>query len=193
MAHWTEGMTWLNPPPEVMRAGSDLVVTTGFETDFWRGTFYDFVHDTGHALLRPTHGDFTAETTFSGDYQALYDQAGLMLYASPTHWIKAGIEFTDGLAHLSVVVTNGQSDWSVRPMPGLAGPLTLRLSRHGDAVRVQFRDDTGWPLLRLAWFPPDLAVSVGPMACSPTRAGFRATFHHFALLPPIARDLHESG
>jgi hypothetical protein len=44
---WADGMTWRNPPPAVRAKGGDLIVTTGFETDFWRETFYGFVHDNG--------------------------------------------------------------------------------------------------------------------------------------------------
>ena len=110
------------------------------KTDFWRETFYGFIRDSGHAYLRGVSGDFTASATVLGDYEALYDQAGLFLRLDEKHWIKAGIEYTDGLMHFSVVVTNGVSDWSVIPLPE-AGPkdeVAVRLTRHGDAVRVQF-------------------------------------------------------
>ena len=40
-------------------------------------------------------------------------------------------------------------------------------------------------MLRLAWFPEGPA-GVGPMACSPQRAGFRAEFRDFRLGPPAA-------
>jgi len=191
MVEWADGMVWLNPPAAGTAMAEGLAVTTGDQTDFWRGTFYDFYRDDGHFLHCPATGDFSAELRFTGDYRALYDQAGLMLRANATHWVKAGVEFTDGVMHFSVVVTNGMSDWSVLALPGWSGPLTLRLSRHGDAVRVQYRDAGGaWRLVRLAWFPPELAVEVGPMCCSPTRAGFQVVFHDFALGPPIARDLH---
>ena len=46
------------------------------------------------------------------DYTANFDQAGLMLYLDEKHWLKCGVELTDGDRFLSVVVTNGRSDWS---------------------------------------------------------------------------------
>ena len=191
MTHWADQMTWLNPPPSAIRQGQALAVTTGENTDFWRGTFYGFYHDNGHFLFRRASGDFTAELTFSGDYRALYDQAGLMVRADADHWVKAGIEFTDGSAHFSVVVTNGLSDWSQQALPRLDGPLTIRLTRHGEAIRVQYRDAGGrWIAARLAHFPPAPTLEIGPMCCSPTRGGFGARFERFDLGAPISRDLH---
>ena len=101
-----------------MERGCDaLELWTDAKTDFWRETFYGFIRDSGHAFLRGVSGDFTASVTVLGDYEALYDQAGLLLRLDEEHWIKAGIEFTDGLMHFSVVVTSGVSDWSVIPLP----------------------------------------------------------------------------
>jgi regulation of enolase protein 1 (concanavalin A-like superfamily) len=122
-------MTWLNPPAAVAGGPESLTVTTGPNTDFWRETFYGFIRHSGHHLAHPVRGDFTARVTVTADYQALYDQAGLMLRLSDTHWIKAGIEHTDGQPVFSTVVTNGQSDWAALPLSFPASPITLRLSR----------------------------------------------------------------
>src|SRR4029079_1944614 len=108
----TSSMTWLNPPPRFEIRGGDLHVWSGPKTDFWQGTYYGFHRDDGHLLHRAGQGDFTAEGSFSGRYHELYDQAGLMVRADATHWMKCGIEYTDGAMHFSVVVTNGNSDWS---------------------------------------------------------------------------------
>ena len=91
--------TWLNPPPKHSYEGSVLHVETGKETDFWRETFYGFWRDSGHFLFSPVAGDFTAEVTVEGRYEVLYDQAGLMIRLSESHWIKAGIEYTDGVMY----------------------------------------------------------------------------------------------
>jgi uncharacterized protein len=183
---------WLNEPPAWSGDADGLAVETGETTDFWRDTFYGFTRDSGHAWLAPVDGDFTASATVTGGYSALYDQAGLMLRRDAGCWIKAGIEFTDGLMHFSTVVTGPRSDWSVIPLPG-ARPETVvgvRVTRHGDAARVQYALDGGpWAMARLAPFPAGPA-RVGPMACSPTRAGFAARFAEVRIGPPIARTLH---
>jgi hypothetical protein len=187
-----DGMTWLNEPPDFSVDGPVLSVTTGDRTDFWRETFYGFVRDDGHFLHRKVNGDFTAEVTVLGEFDTLYDQSGLMLRVDEHTWIKTGIEFTDGLTHVSAVVTRDRSDWSVVALPGYEGRLTLRLTRYGDAVRIQFRtgDDGDWQLLRLAYLPIPAACLVGVMCCSPERAGFTARFTDFRVGEPISRDLH---
>lgn len=184
--------SWLNEPPGWHGDASQLAVTTGGDTDFWRHTFYGFIRDDGHAWLQPVEGDFTLSAIVTGDYRHLYDQAGLMLRLDERNWIKTGIEYTDGLMHFSVVVTRDVSDWSVIPLPQ-ASPqdeLHVRLTRHDDAVRVQYAiGDQAWQMARLAPFSAAPA-KVGVMACSPQRAGFEATFRDIAVGPPISRQLH---
>ena len=70
---------WLNPPPRWSGDARALELETGAATDFWRETFYGFVRDSGHAWLAPVVGDFSLAVRFRGGYEALYDQAGLML------------------------------------------------------------------------------------------------------------------
>lgn len=188
----TQAFTWLNPPQRWSGSAAALEVETGANTDFWRETFYGFVRDTGHAWLTPVAGDFSASVKFRGEYETLYDQAGLMLRRDAGTWIKAGIEFTDGIPHFSVVVTNARSDWSVIPLKeaGRDTQVSVRITRHDDAVRVQFAlDGAPWRLARLAPFPAEPAA-VGVMACSPERGGFKARFEGLDIGPAIARDLH---
>ncbi len=135
-----DDLRWLNPPADWTGDATRLELRTAANTDFWRETFYGFIRDSGHAFLRRVSGDFSASAKVRGDYEALYDQAGLFLRIDEKHWIKAGIEFTDGLMHFSVVVTRDVSDWSVIPLPQskTSDEVSVRLTRHGDAVRVQF-------------------------------------------------------
>ncbi|PBC05185.1 DUF1349 domain-containing protein [Mesorhizobium sp. WSM3860] len=187
------GMAWVNPPPHHVFGDGTLHVRTGKETDFWRETFYGFRRDNGHFLHRPVAGDFSAEVTVKGEYKALYDQAGLMLRLSETHWIKAGIEYTDGLAYVSVVVTNDTSDWSLVGIPTDPDGVRIRLTRHAEAIRVQHLDAAHdrWKPVRLAHFPVSRSVDVGMMCCSPQREGFEVMFSGFSVGPPIARELHD--
>lgn len=184
--------SWLNPPASWSWEAGRLTVETSSKTDFWRETFYGFTRDTGHAFLQPATGDFTASATVTGDYVALYDQAGLFLRVDERYWIKAGIEFTDGLMHFSVVVTRDVSDWSVIPLPAArpSDEVSVQMTRHGNAVRVQFSVAGGaWRMARLCPFP-ETDAQIGMVACSPEREGFRAEFHDFVVGPPISRILH---
>jgi uncharacterized protein len=184
------GMTWLNPPDH-RTAPEGLTLVTAQGSDFWRTTFYGFVRDSGHFLHAPAPGDFSAEVTVTADYTHLYDQAGLMARVDAGTWVKAGVEYTDGQPFFSVVVTRDLSDWSTMPLPFPASPLRLRLTRHGDAIRVQVKTPAGvWLMARLGALSAAPA-QVGIMACSPERAGFRATFTDFTLGPAIDRRLHD--
>jgi uncharacterized protein len=184
---------WLGEPPSWRYDDGELTLTTGERTDFWQHTFYGFRRDNGHAFLKSVSSDFTASAIVSGAYEQLYDQAGLMLRIDARNWVKTGIEYTDGLMHFSVVVTReGLSDWSVIPLPDATpqDDIHVQLTRHGDAVRVQYAiGGRSWQMARLAPFP-DAEAAVGVMACSPERSGFQARFRDITVGPPIARKLH---
>lgn len=192
MSHFSDGLTWLNEPPHSAVEAGDLVVRSGSKTDFWQGTYYGFHRDNGHFLHQARSGELTAETHVTGHYETLYDQAGLMLRADATHWIKCGIEVTDGSPHLSVVVTNGHSDWSAQRVTLDGEPAGIRLTRLADACFIQFSiNQSPWAMARLAYFPPEPAeVQIGLAFCSPEREGFAARFHDFKLGAPAIREIH---
>ena len=189
-----DGMEWTSKPASwAVEADGTGVAKAAPGTDFWQTTFYGFQRDNGHGLLRQRAGDFSAHLTVEAAYDALYDQAGLMLRGGPENWIKFGVELTDGAPHLSVVVTNGTSDWSARPIT-LDGPLTLRATRLGAAVLLQHgSDQNGWQMARLAPFTTK-EVGVGPYLCSPERTKdmdpFQARFSAFDVSDPVVRELH---
>ncbi|MGR3512583.1 MAG: DUF1349 domain-containing protein [Paracoccaceae bacterium] len=180
---------WVNPPPAHALDGGRLTVITGDKTDFWQGTLYGFHRDDGHFLAFEAPETFDAVLCFESAFDTLYDQAGIMLRQGPEAWVKAGIEHSDGVLNFSVVVTNGVSDWSVQPVPGEEGPFTIRLIRTPDAIVVHRLSSDGWRLMRLAPFPPG-AAQVGPMACSPERAGLEVTFSDFTIGAAPEEALH---
>lgn len=191
---WQE-MAWLNPPERAEVEDGRLEVVTKPMTDFWRTTAYGFVHDDGHFLGAALATDAAMEVTFRGAFTAAFDQAGLMLRAGPDLWIKAGVELSDGVLFVSAVVTLGQSDWSVAPLPaGSAGlPVTIRASRTGDGVTIRYRIGAEEPfrLLRVAHMPPEAELLAGPMCCSPSRGGLVVRFEPVQVGPPDAQ-LHAS-
>jgi regulation of enolase protein 1 (concanavalin A-like superfamily) len=134
-------LAWLNEPPRWSEAGNTLHVTTGDRTDFWCRTHYGFVRDTGHFRFVEWAGDFSMSATIDAAYTHLYDQAGLMVRVDAGNWLKTGVEFTDDAAHFSTVVTrDGYSDWSQFKLPEKMGPaLDARITRHAEALRVQYR------------------------------------------------------
>ena len=189
----SDGM-WLNEPEQWTAKGDSLQVIISKATDFWRETHYGFNRDSRHFLGFPTAEAFTAELPIQGDYQALYDQAGLMVRIDAHHWVKAGIEFSDGRAMLASVLTDGRSDWATAPYEHDAGDFWMRATVANGVLRLQASADGKlWPLMRLAPFAKANSYLVGPMACTPERAGLKVTFSMFRLTPPLGKDLHDLG
>ncbi|MFO1067130.1 MAG: DUF1349 domain-containing protein [Geminicoccaceae bacterium] len=181
-------MQWINEPARWQAADGGLELTTDDKTDFWQGTYYGWHNDTGHVWGKPVSGDFTAEVTFSAAYEGHYDQAGLMLRFGPRSWVKAGVEYAHGDCLLSTVITRELSDWSVGPHISVSDHITIRLTRVGLAVCVQWKpagSDRAFATLRLGALSDAADGLVGPMACSPTRAGLVARFRDFRVTPPV--------
>jgi regulation of enolase protein 1 (concanavalin A-like superfamily) len=182
---WESGR-WLNPPLAVSVDGADLLVTTRDQTDFWRTTSYGYVHDDGHALLTDLPVGSAVEVSLVlPELNAQYDQAGALLWVDAQTWMKAPVEFTNGVATLGAVVTHGLSDWSVAPAPGSPGDeLSIRMSRAADAVSIRARFGTGeWQLIRLAPLSGSLDAAAGPFCCSPTREGLQVRFTGWRIGP----------
>ena len=183
---------WVNQPKVWSERDGVLEVTTDANTDFWRETHYGFTRDSGHFLAVHTRGDFSAQLRVRASYAMLYDQAGLMVRLDEQRWVKSGIELSDGRAMLSSVLTNGRSDWATAPYQHDAGDFWLRATVHSGVLRLQVSaDGLLWPLVRLCPFPRADSYLVGPMCCTPERAGLQVTFSHFRLTPPLDKPLHD--
>lgn len=187
-----QGGIWLNEPSSWSLDGDTLDVATDAGSDFWRETHYGFIRDSGHFYGFSTGPAFTAEVRVRAAYTALYDQAGLMVRLDERRWVKAGIELSDGQAMLSSVLTDGRSDWATAPYAGDATDFRLRATVADGVLRLQVSaDGVIWPLTRLAPFPQADSYRVGPMCCTPERAGLTVRFSDFRLGPPLGKDLHD--
>lgn len=186
------GGTWLNEPVEWHLRNQHLRVVTDARTDFWRETHYGFTRDSGHFFGREVIGSFTAQLRIRARYEALYDQAGIMVRLDETRWIKAGIEWSDDAPRLGSVLTLGSSDWATGPFDGDAADFWLRATVAAGVIRIQVsHDGRRWPLLRLAPFPEAHAYRVGAMCCTPERNGLEVDFSDFTAGPPLGRELHD--
>jgi regulation of enolase protein 1 (concanavalin A-like superfamily) len=183
---------WLNEPAEWAAEADQLTVVTNRGTDFWRETHYGFTRDSGHFFGREMEGGFTATLRVRARYESLYDQAGIMVRRDGETWIKAGIELSDGEALLGSVLTLGRSDWATGPYRGDASDIWLRVTVNGGVLRLQASSDgLQWPLVRLCPFPAAPRYLVGPMCCTPERAGLKVVFSDFILTPPTGKALHD--
>lgn len=187
-----EQASWLNQPTKWTLEDGTLRVISDDKTDFWRKTSYGFIRDSGHFFSVATDGDFTAQVHVTGHYATLYDQAGLMVRIDEEHWIKCGVEFSDGQLWLSTVLTAGKSDWAVSVAPAMPNGFWLRVTASQGVIRVQYSvDGKLWPLLRLAPFPVAARYLVGPMCCTPERGGLEVAFSQFSAGPAQRKDLHD--
>jgi hypothetical protein len=175
-------MQWHNEPTQWTVQGDTITVVTDPKTDFWQKTHYGFVRDNGHFYFEQVLGNFMAQVQVTAAYTALYDQAGLMLRANATTWMKCGIEFVDGVHHASVVVTRDYSDWSVLPLPTSPPAFWVRVRRQGGDIDVQYSlDGQDYSMLRVAHLTTADPLQVGVMCASPEGDGFSVTFEAFSV------------
>lgn len=92
------------------------------------------------------------------------------------------------------MLTDERSDWAPATAPPLPDGFWVRVTVAAGAIRVQYSaDGVSWPLLRLAPFPVASRYLVGPMCCTPERAGLTVVFSQFSVGPALVRDLHDLG
>ena len=188
---WQSGV-WLNKPRHVKVEAGILEVETDQGSDFWRETHYGFTRDSGHFLGLPAADRFTAQLRIRGHYEKLYDQAGIMVRVDERHWVKAGIELSDGQAMLGSVLTDGTSDWATGPYDADPRDFWMRATVANGVLRLQISaDGRTWPLVRLAPFPRAVTYRVGPMCCTPEREGLMVRFSDWHLGPPLGKVLHD--
>ena len=185
--------TWLNEP-ETCKGLSDgsLEIWTDQDTDFWRETHYGFTHDSGHFLGINAPSSFTCQVRIRGEFETLYDQAGIMIRVNERQWIKAGIELSDDQPMLSSVLTNEKSDWAAGKYQADPTDFWMRATLKDNVLRLQVSaDGLYWPLVRLCPFPASSTYLVGPMACSPKRSGLKVVFSDWMIGAPLDKDLHD--
>ncbi|MEM8677535.1 MAG: DUF1349 domain-containing protein [Cyanobacteria bacterium P01_G01_bin.67] len=167
-------MQWHNEPPNWSEQDNFLQMTSGFKTDFWRKTHYGFIRDTGHFRYQTITGNFMAKVKITGQYHALYDQAGLMIREDETTWLKCSVEFVDGTQYASTVVTRDYSDWSIVQLPSNPESLWLKLERQDETIKTACSlDGEQYNMMRLAYLTITETVQVGLMCASPREKAFR--------------------
>ena len=110
MAQSLEKMQWFNEPEQWEIKDKTLSLFVTPQSDYWRISHYGFTVDDAPFYYATYGGEFEAKVKITGDYQARFDQAGIMIRIDHKNYIKAGIEFVDGKYNLSTVVTHNTSD-----------------------------------------------------------------------------------
>lgn len=175
---------WLNEPAKHIVDKNTVALTTMAGTDLWERTYYGFQKNNGHALLCSTDEPFFSfSVKVETDASALYDQAGILLYADDFNWAKCSTEFRKGKSGwLGSVVTNrGFSDWASTDI-AYPNVMWYRLSRRkSDFCLETSLDGKKYRQIRMFhFFDARAPIDIGVYACSPDKAGtFTARFSDF--------------
>jgi len=173
-------MQWYNEPQQWQHDDNKLTVQCDGKTDYWRVTRHGFIKDDAPFYYETVSGDFTATVKITGDYAALYDQAGLMVRESETVWMKCGIEYLEGVQQASAVITRDFSDWSVLPLPDNPVSIWIRVERIKEAIEVYFSvDGENFTMIRQGYLTTTEDLQVGMMCAAPTGDGFEVKFEGF--------------
>ena len=93
---------------------------------------------------------------------------------------------------LGSVLTLPRSDWATGIFAGDPREFWIRATVANGVLKLQSSiDGRVWPTLRLAAFPKAGRYLVGPMCCTPERAGLEVTFLDFRVGPPLVKGLHD--
>lgn len=176
-----ESINYNGAIPNLDKPGERFHITCPPDTDVWEKP--PSVHSFNAPIIYTTTNVSSFKSTratVTGAWKEKYDQGGLILIInSPDgtrRWVKTGIEFLNGKAHVSVVATDRWSDWSLRPT----------LVANGDSAQVEIaREDDGslwvWligehgekePAREIAWWgdlEEDAEVWVGVYAAKPAK------------------------
>lgn len=189
-AQTLEKMTWYNEPAKWAVSDGALLMEVTPKSDYWRISHYGFTVDDAPFYYATYGGEFEAKVKITGDYQARFDQAGLMVRIDHENYIKAGIEYVGGKYNLSVVVTHTTSDWSVITLDKPVESVWIKAVRRRDAVEVFYSfDDKEYVMMRNAWLKDNTPVMVGMMGACPDGNGFNVCFDNFSVkhLPDVRR------
>ena len=208
---WDNGQPNRNGGTWSHQQDGSLTISPEPQRDYWSRTFYTPLlvkHDAQTLLATvPLQMETMVTVAFTLSPVSQFDQAGIMVKVDDQCWVKAGIEYTDGLPRLSCVVTNeGYSDWSTQTwkldndqtttslrvrvsklLPGLEqGPsLVMEASpfRKGDTAESAGE----WFQVRIASLRSrDKPWKMGVFAiCPVVNRGASVQFHHIQFGAPV--------
>lgn len=201
MVDFTKGK-WIYQPSKYEVTAELISITTEPVTDFWQRTYYGFRNDNAPALQIESTENFTFTAKVCFDYEARFDQCGLVIYLDSDNWFKVSIEYeNEEFSRIGCVVTNlGYSDWATTDIP-LPNHIWYRLSRRGPDFLIEssldgekFNQMRIFHLYKLGETTEDMgesnppqsaqkAVKFGVYACSPLNSSFTATFSDMNLKP----------
>ncbi|OMJ91551.1 hypothetical protein SteCoe_5927 [Stentor coeruleus] len=155
------------------------------KSDYWRKSHYGFIRDNGHFLYDRITGDFEVSVRVIGKYREIYDQGGFMVRENEENWIKAGIEYVDGIQNVSAVVTRDYSDWSVVGMKKENPPesIVFKMTMKQGSFEIFYSlDGAEFIMYRTGFLTSNPNLQVGIMCASPnSEDGFEIEFRDYKL------------
>lgn len=176
-----EALRWTRKPESCVVTADRVEIITQPHTDLWQRTYYRFRNDNAPVLQMESgepYFSFAVRTEFAG--RRRFDQCGIAVYLDSENWLKASVEYEDGLvSRLGAVVTNGGcSDWSSTDISGAVTSLWFRLSRRESDFRIEHSaDGVHYHQMRICRLSrAEKTVPFGIYACSPEDSSFKAVF-----------------
>ncbi|MBP3039147.1 DUF1349 domain-containing protein [Bacillaceae bacterium Marseille-Q3522] len=190
---WKQG-EWSRVPENAQVKNGILIAKAMQGSDYWEKTYYGFQHGNGHSLLKEWDLADAIEVSFSlKTFHGLYDQAGIMIWQNQQQWVKAGVEINDHVPHVGAVVTNGQSDWSLSPVPEWKDKekVTIRVSFFDQSLIIRAKAAGElWRTVRVCPFDTNSKTKAGPYFCAPKSDNFTVHFNSWVKTSPD-EDLHK--
>ena len=179
-------LIWTREPDTYSIMDDRIEITTQPHTDLWQRTYYHFRNDNAPVLQMETeekYFSFTVKTEFESKHR--FDQCGIVLYLDSENWLKASIEYENGIfQHLGSVVTNhGYSDWATTEIDGSIHSMWYRLSRREDDYCIECSaDGEHFSQMRVCHlWEGGGKIQFGIYACSPEDSSFKATFRNMEI------------
>ena len=174
-------MEWTRKPAVCAVTEDRVEIITEPGTDLWQRTYYHFRNDNAPVLQMKTcekFFSFVVKTTFESSVR--FDQSGIVMYLDSDNWLKASIEYEDGVIQRlgSVVTNNGYSDWASVDIDASVKHAYFRFSRREDDFCIEHSDDgVSFKQMRIChMFNAADEIRFGIYACSPESGSFKATF-----------------
>ncbi len=172
-------MQWTRAPKVAEVTADHVMIQTDSHTDLWQRTYYHFRNDNAPCLQMESsepYFSFTVKTVF--DSKVRFDQSGIVLYLDSDNWLKASVEYEDGVIQRlgSVVTNNGYSDWASVDIDAAMKQIWFRLSRRGDDFCIECSfDGVKFKQMRICHlFQGRDAIRFDIYACSPEESSFQA-------------------
>lgn len=186
MEFTAENLTWTRAPRAYHITDGEIRITTEPGTDLWQRTYYGFRNDNAPVLqmtTREKYFSFVVKTRF--DSKRRFDQCGVVMYLDSDNWLKASIEYENGvIQRLGSVATNlGFSDWATTDIPASVNSMWYRFSRRESDYCIECSDDgVHFKQMRIChMWKGDEEIRFGIYACSPEASSFEATFTDMAI------------